>query len=1140
MTASVSLRQRLIRLILITSGLALVLVVAGMFAYELTSFRPNTEKHLHEEAAVLGEVLKAPLELGDPTTAQVYLNSAGAEKQLGLAVVYDQNTNFLAQFRRDGKADETPPPPQPFGIQFEAHTVAFWQKIESRGGPIGYLYLQETIPPIYARSAAYEILVAVVVLVLIVVSGSLFTGLQRFFLAPLAVLVNTTTKVARDGDYSLRADIQSRDELGHLASAFNQMLEMIGHRDAALLSANEQIKLVFDSATEIAIIATDAKGLVTLFNVGAERMLGYAAAEIIGQQTPELWHERAEIEERGRELSAASGHEVKDFEVFVESARHSQHEAREWTYVRKDGMRLSVQLVVTTIRNRANEIAGFLGMASDIGPRKRAEAALRELQRQQERILTSVGEGLHGIDQEGNIMFENPAACAMLGWGVQELIGQPAHRVMHHTRADNSPYPQSECQIYSTLRDGVVRRVEDDLFWRKDGTAFPVTYTATPMRNETGAIVGVVVAFRDITERKRAESALRESEAKFRTLFDTANDAIFMSDAIGFLSCNPQALKMFGCRMEEIIGRSPAEFSPVTQPDGRLSRGLAHEKTERALAGQPQFFEWRHARLDQTTFEAEVSLNRIEISGKIYLQGIVRDITNRKRAEIELQRREEYFRSLIEHASDCITVVNAQAMVTYQSPSGERILGYPAEAMLGRILLDLAHPEDLAKLRAALNQSLEHLNLPVTLTVRLRHHNGLWRHIEAVGTSIQNAPGEKQIIINSRDVSDNLKLEEQFRQAQKMEAVGQLAGGVAHDFNNILSALLMQTELVKSVEALPQEAKEGLDEILTDINRAADLTRQLLFFGRRQVMQSRVLNLNELITNLSKMLQRLIREDVQLQLQLHGSPLMTRADPGMLEQVLMNLAVNARDAMPKGGRLRVETTELTLTEEAGRLYPEAHPGHYVSFSVSDSGGGIPPEVLPQIFEPFFTTKEAGKGTGLGLATVFGIVKQHQGWIKMDNRPGEGVAFHIFLPASREIRTDSAPAKITSKPNGGAETILLVEDESMVRKPTRKLLERQGYQVLEAADGIEALRLWQDHGKPVALLLTDLVMPGGLTGQELARRLVAEQPQLKVIYVSGYSADIAGRDFQLRPGESFIQKPYATDELLETIRRFLDA
>jgi CheY-like chemotaxis protein len=349
----------------------------------------------------------------------------------------------------------------------------------------------------------------------------------------------------------------------------------------------------------------------------------------------------------------------------------------------------------------------------------------------------------------------------------------------------------------------------------------------------------------------------------------------------------------------------------------------------------------------------------------------------------------------------------------------------------------------------------------------------------------------------------------------------------------------MQAELVKTVEDLPEVALKGLNQISADAMRAAELTRQLLLFGRRQVMQTRVLDLNDHVTNMSSMLRRLIREDVELQVKLNPEPLMTRADAGMLDQVLMNLALNARDAMPKGGCLVLETWQAVLDAAHARLHPDAAPGCYACLSVSDTGTGIAPEVLPQIFEPFFTTKDVGKGSGLGLATVFGIVKQHGGWIEVDNRPGQGAAFRVFFPLSATTVAAPAQAKGMGNPLGGTETILVVEDEPALLASFSKFLQRRGYKVLEAANGQEALRRWEENKGAVSVLLTDLVMPGGMSGQELARRLRTEQPGLKVILASGYSADIAGQELPAQTGDAFIQKPFGTDLLLETIRRSLD-
>ena len=385
------------------------------------------------------------------------------------------------------------------------------------------------------------------------------------------------------------------------------------------------------------------------------------------------------------------------------------------------------------------------------------------------------------------------------------------------------------------------------------------------------------------------------------------------------------------------------------------------------------------------------------------------------------------------------------------------------------------------------------------------------------------------------------KIEQQLRQAQKMEAIGQLAGGVAHDFNNILAVIMMQSDLLKlEFASAAPEVTEGLNVISGAAEHGANLTRQLLLFSRKQVMQSRDLDLNEIVTGIARMLQRVIGADVSLKIHLHPTPLHIRADPGMLDQILLNLAVNARDAMHSGGSLLIETSELLIDEDEMARFPEAEPGRYVSFSVSDTGEGIPPEILPRIFEPFFTTKAPEKGTGLGLATVFGIVKQHRGFIKVYSEVDRGSRFQVFLPSSQDSRSSTASAAARPKPRGGKETILIAEDDASLRFLTRILLERHGYSVFEAGDAGEAITIWKDHSDKIDLLLTDMVMPGGFTGQQLAAQLRAEKETLKVIYTSGYSAEFAGRQIELREGDNFLQKPSPPDQILETVRRCLDA
>ncbi len=373
-----------------------------------------------------------------------------------------------------------------------------------------------------------------------------------------------------------------------------------------------------------------------------------------------------------------------------------------------------------------------------------------------------------------------------------------------------------------------------------------------------------------------------------------------------------------------------------------------------------------------------------------------------------------------------------------------------------------------------------------------------------------------------------------------MESVGQLAGGIAHDFNNILTVIQGHAELLGLGGKLSAEAAESAQQIALAAERAANLTRQLLAFSRRQVLQPKNLDLNEVVNHMTKMLRRLLGEDITLQVNYAPSLPLIQADPGMLEQVLLNLAVNARDAMPKGGKLFVDTSVAHLDEASVRQDPEARPGEHVCLAVRDTGEGVAPENLGRIFEPFFTTKDVGKGTGLGLATVYGIVKQHRGWIKVASQLGKETTFQIFLPATAAQAPDPGTPGTAAAVPGGSETILVVEDEDPLRQLVCNLLKRFGYQVLDAGSGVAALPVWGRHKANVSLLLTDMVMPNGMSGRELAERLQREKPELKVIYSSGYSLAVVGNDMILREGVNFLQKPYTPRRLARAVRDCLDA
>jgi len=517
----------------------------------------------------------------------------------------------------------------------------------------------------------------------------------------------------------------------------------------------------------------------------------------------------------------------------------------------------------------------------------------------------------------------------------------------------------------------------------------------------------------------------------------------------------------------------------------------------------------------------------------------VRAALDRKRMKQQLDEREEYFRSLIEQAMDIIAVLDAEGALRYASPSVLPLLGYAPEDLVGLSIFALVHPDDVDETLRVFSEGVATGQGGRLLELRLRHKDGTFRHLEAIGRYLLDDPLVQGVVINARDVTERRALEQQFLQAQKMEAVGRLAGGVAHDFNNLLTAILGYADLLLYGLPTLSPLRPDLEEIRKAANRAGALTRQLLAFSRKQVLEMRVLDLNDLVADMDKMLRRLLGEDIDMLTNLGSALGAVRADAGQLEQVIVNLAVNARDAMPDGGRLTIETRNAELDDSYVREHVPVQPGRYVMLAVSDTGIGMSAETMAHVFEPFFTTKEPGKGTGLGLATVYGIVKQSGGYVGCYSERGEGggTTFKVYLPRV-DAPVDQFPARAALPRTVGSETILLVEDEAALRALTRRLLEKHGYMVLEAGTRDAALALAWEHVGPIHLLLADVVLPG-VSGPTLAGELRARRAEVKVLFMSGYTEDAIVHRGVLAPNTAFITKPFAGDELAAKVREVLD-
>jgi two-component system, cell cycle sensor histidine kinase and response regulator CckA len=651
----------------------------------------------------------------------------------------------------------------------------------------------------------------------------------------------------------------------------------------------------------------------------------------------------------------------------------------------------------------------------------------------------------------------------------------------------------------------------------------------------------IAIVIRNITERKRAEESLFNSREMLRLILDTVPQRIFWKDrSLVYGGCNKPFAQDCGYEdPSELVGKT--DFETESAPIAELYRA----DDQRVLESDQSKLNYEEPQLMQGGAQRWLRTSKVPLHDKegrvVGVLGTYEDITERKHAEAALRQAEEKYRNIVENAVEGIFQSTPEGRVIEANPALARMLGYESSAELIAAIDGTQrqfYPEPARQ--AEFTRLLETHGVVQRFETRVNRKDGrpIWISVNA--RIVRDDAGQVRFYEGiAEDVTERKRLEEQFRQAQKMEAFGQLAGGVAHDFNNILTVIQSNASLLQGSQLTPAERATAIEETLRASERAGNLTRQLLTFSRRQPMQPKDLDVNEVVANMIKMFQRIIGEHIALETRYARGGAPVHADPGMLEQALMNLAVNSRDAMPGGGRLILETANVTLSEEEARASSKARPGDFVRLSVSDTGHGIEPENLPHIFEPFFTTKEVGKGTGLGLATVFGIVEQHNGWIEVESRVGTGSNFRIYFPRLAQRAAPIAQSRQVPAVRGGTETVLLVEDETAVRTLMTRMLERYGYKVHTAVSGVAALAVWQAHHAEIDLLITDMVMPDGISGGELSERLRAEKPSLRVIHCSGYTDEMFGRDVPNQPEMNFLKKPFLHHAFLQRVRECLD-
>ncbi len=793
------------------------------------------------------------------------------------------------------------------------------------------------------------------------------------------------------------------------------------------------------------------------------------------------------------------------------------------------------ELAVEAMRSGANDYVMKQNLARLVPAVKRelAEAEQHRQHRQAEKSLlesealfrslsASSPVGIFLADMNGQVIYVNPRWRTIHGLSLMQSVNEGWIQTIHPDDREWMLKDWVNCveakrELYQECR-----------ILRPDGVARWVEIRSALRYSDTGETIGFVGTVEDITRRKQMEDALRASEVRFRDLFEHSPDAIFVEDAHGtVLDMNRAACQLHGLTREQLLGKNVTDLVP---PDKRAE---VTREFPQWFTGKIDYHESLSYTGDGRSIPVELRGIPIQYHGQPAILFHVRNITKRKQAEESNVR----LATAIEQSADGVMITDAGGAILYVNPAFEKITGYTRKEAIGqnpRLLKSGKHDAEFyrqmwAALTAGEVWSGRFIN---------KKKDGTFYEEDATISPVRDAAGK---IVNyvavKKDITHEVALEAQLRQVQKMDAVGKLAAGVAHDFNNLLNAIIGFGELTLAKMDPSNPLFGNISQMKKAGERAAGLTRQLLAFSRKQILEPKILDLNVLIADLHKMLDRLVREDIEIVLALSPATGRVKVDPGQIEQVITNMVVNARDAMPHGGKLTIETRNVMLDATDLLVHPELRPGGYVRLSVRDTGTGMTDEVKARIFEPFFTTKSIGQGTGLGLATCAGAVQQSGGYITVESKVGEGTIFHIYLPRVTDTVAGAPGAQTDEILPRGQETILLVEDELSVRQVTELMLADLGYKVFAAADGEQALHLFRQNSA-VDLLVTDVVMPK-MNGKQVADELRRLHPRIKVLFISGYTDDAIVHHGVIDPGIAFLQKPFLSFTLARKVREILD-